>query len=1108
MIDRVGDAAECSNEASPIMPEVSSDIPDIKPTLAKGQGLPTLKNSLSTLYDEAFAPDGDMGASTETDTSRARALSRQQQLEMNTYESAIERWREETRKLMELGINIALKNGPVSGLIWNWHQALTSRLKEEIFRANQAEKANSKKPDDVERCMYGPFLQILPVEKLSAVTILSCVNHLSTIRGHSFQDTTLNQALRCVGAAVEDECLLETIRKDGDHRLWRSLDKSDSVQKLNRLVRIARVESRYGKILDQGPPSDVRREGLRWTEAIRIKVAAVLVSHLLQAARIGVSSKDPSSGAEIRESQPAFLHYYRYEKGRRVGMLRFNKALALKMEKDPLSCALAKHLPMLVEPKPWVDFQKGAFLTHQVRVVRTHGNNDLMTVRYAQKASENGDMDLVFSSLDALSRTPWRINREVFKVMVAGWNSGEALGKITPENPNVDYPAEPSPEASESERREWLSRKVAAQNKEAGYHSQRCFTNFQLEVARAYLNEVFYFPHNVDFRGRAYPMVPFFNYMGADPARSLLKFANGKELGEKGLSWIKIHLASLYGLSKATFEERQKFTDDNISEVFDSATRPLDGNRWWLKADDPWQCLGACIELKAALQSPDPRRFVSHLPVHQDGTCNGLQHYAALGGDILGASQVNLEPGDRPSDIYNTVADMVRAEIVAEAAQGDKVAQVLQHSITRKVVKQTVMTTVYGVTFVGALRQIRRQLDNVVFPNRETEIAANVSVARKTLKMLSTLFSGATEIQGWLSDCAKAISRAVTPEQILSLRKPSEDKDKNSPLAKRALTGEKPKRAKDEQLFLSPVIWTSPLKMPIVQPYRENTTQFVRTCLQKISITAPKLTDPCHRRKQLQAFPPNFIHSLDASHMMLTVLKCNEVGLTFAAVHDSFWTHAGDVDTMNQILREAFIRLHSEDIIGRLRAEFVVRYKGCLQLLSIPRKSAAGQEIARWRRERKTGKTVEKNWKMKELLMEARRLDLLESDKPEERLEGESMVTPATIYRDANTKNGATDISDTDGNRRGQSPLEMAIEEEADAALSGPAEQLANDDMITDVNSLGIHETEEDELVEPTPPKRKTKAEILFWAPIHFPPVPKKVCIILQFARPISLFMC
>lgn len=49
----------------------------------------------------------------------------------------------------------------------------------------------------------------------------------------------------------------------------------------------------------------------------------------------------------------------------------------------------------------------------------------------------------------------------------------------------------------------------------------------------------------------------------------------------------------------------------------------------------PWQCLATCFELAAAMRSPDPRAFVSSLPVQQDGSCNGLQHYAALGRDVV-----------------------------------------------------------------------------------------------------------------------------------------------------------------------------------------------------------------------------------------------------------------------------------------------------------------------------------------------------------------------------------------------------------------------------------------------------------------------------------------
>ena len=35
----------------------------------------------------------------------------------------------------------------------------------------------------------------------------------------------------------------------------------------------------------------------------------------------------------------------------------------------------------------------------------------------------------------------------------------------------------------------------------------------------------------------------------------------------------------------------------------------------------------------------------------------------------------------------------------------------------------------------------------------------------------------------------------------------------------------------------------------------------------------------------------------------------------FAGVHDSYWTHACDVDKMNQILREKFVELYSMPVL-------------------------------------------------------------------------------------------------------------------------------------------------------------------------------------------------
>lgn len=116
-------------------------------------------------------------------------------------------------------------------------------------------------------------------------------------------------------------------------------------------------------------------------------------------------------------------------------------------------------------------------------------------------------------------------------------------------------------------------------------------------------------------------------------------------------------MANLFGggIDKKPLAEREQFTIDNMALVSDSATNPVKGARWWKDAEDPWQCLAACIELHRASQCDDPTTFQSSLPVHQDGSCNGLQHYAALARDEDGGRAVNLLPGDAPADVYRCV---------------------------------------------------------------------------------------------------------------------------------------------------------------------------------------------------------------------------------------------------------------------------------------------------------------------------------------------------------------------------------------------------------------------------------------------------------------------
>lgn len=236
---------------------------------------------------------------------------------------------------------------------------------------------------------------------------------------------------------------------------------------------------------------------------------------------------------------------------------------------------------------------------------------------------------------------------------------------------------------------------------------------------------------------------------------------------------------------------------------------------------------------------------MSALPIHQDGTCNGLQHYAALGGDSRGAAQVNLAAADRPSDVYTHVSLAVEREVMKDAEAGNDIAQLLVGKISRKVVKQTVMTTVYGVTFVGAREQVEKQLkDRKDIPHEKLWAAASY-IAKKVLSFIfdwpllthflkvllciGETFKGAKGIQTWLNICARLISRSIPEERLKVTKNASGETVINLPKH----------RVKKEQM--TAVIWTTPLGLPIVQPYRKTSRKQIMTAIQSVFISDPNL---------------------------------------------------------------------------------------------------------------------------------------------------------------------------------------------------------------------------------------------------------------------------
>ncbi|KAI1795428.1 DNA/RNA polymerase [Ganoderma leucocontextum] len=845
--------------------------------------------------------------------------SRQRLLEQSVYNVAVERMKHQAEMMDDLGLpSRGLRSGDLRSWMWDWHQKLQGRIKAEVENLIVEERViermkKTKRATKTEELLLSPFLRLLSPEKLSLITIMELM-HLHNSGGVQDGMKTA-RALLSVGRAVEAEYRAEMCKKNnismpvplstppraGAHNVFTADGYKDLYAR--------RVTAR--KYME-----DSEEWTSEWGQLILVKVGSFLVDCMMDVATVSRTTKDVRSGEQLFEDQPAFFHSYEYQRGHRLGVIKLNPAVAERMSKDSLFETLhPRHLPMLVNPRPWLSYNQGGYFYNRSWAMRFKDSREQEV--YLRHASEAGRLELVFAGLDVLGSTPWLINRRVFDVVLEVWNSGERFCKIPPAVPVEPEPVRPENMDTDNKAKSvFLQRQKQWIQAKAANHSDRCSVNYKVDIARAFLGDTIYFPHNVDFRGRAYPIPPHLSHIGDDLSRGLLMFQEKKALGERGLRWLKIHLANLYGYDKASFEERVEYVQTHLGEIFDSADKPLEGGRWWTKADDPWQCLATCMELTAALRSPDAEAYECGLPVHQDGTCNGLQHYAALGGDAQGAAQVNLAAADRPSDVYTYVATMVEDSIQKDLEDDNEFAKVLAGKVSRKVVKQTVMTTVYGVTYIGARDQIERQLkDRGDIPVEMCWLAA-AYLAKKVLASIGDLFKGAKDIQNWLNMCARLVAKAIPQDRLVQSftePKPSGRPRKQEP------------RWKKEQM--TSVVWTTPLGLPIVQPYRAVKRKQVMTSLQTVFISDPSLPSTVNAQKQASAFPPNFIHSLDATHMMLTALECRAQGLTFASVHDSYWTHPSSIDQMSAIIRDTFIALHSSDVLKGLSDEFKERYK-------------------------------------------------------------------------------------------------------------------------------------------------------------------------------------
>ncbi|CAH2250120.1 jg6847 [Pararge aegeria aegeria] len=315
--------------------------------------------------------------------------------------------------------------------------------------------------------------------------------------------------------------------------------------------------------------------------------------------------------------------------------------------------------PTRAPPAPWLaPTANGAYLLTATPLVRMPYYVMAQTKRLEEASPAT--LYPVMDSLNQLGEVPWVINQPVLDLQMKIFRlGGDKKLDIPPPSSSLDSSqwagvgGDQSPASA-------MRRRVAINRVRAEMHSLWCDALYKLSLANHYRNCLFWLPHNMDFRGRVYAVGPHVSVLGADAARALLQLASQRPLGPKGLSWLKLHAINLTGTKKrSTVAERLEYAESIIDKILDSADNPLDGEGWWKKSEEPWQTLACCMEIANAMRSPNPEEYMCGFPVHQDGSCNGLQHYAALGGDASGAAAVNLAPRDKPQDVYSEIVALV-----------------------------------------------------------------------------------------------------------------------------------------------------------------------------------------------------------------------------------------------------------------------------------------------------------------------------------------------------------------------------------------------------------------------------------------------------------------
>jgi len=556
-----------------------------------------------------------------------------------------------------------------------------------------------------------------------------------------------------------------------------------------------------------------------------------------------------------------------------------------KRHVDMVSVASLLYRPMIVPPVPHSLKESGGNILKFVRKPMVQKFKDVSWDEVVvQKGSTPSDM--VVDGLNAMMHTEWSINTRVLDVMNNLFRNNTKCCNL-PAYSFMEFGfSDPYPtDGTKEDKAKWCTIKQDLYSTWFKEERARGRMLVRLKLANDLVKAKFFYQiYTCDFRGRANSACDLLSSQSSDFDRGLIQFSIGLPQTTEGLYWLKVHLANLFDQDKLLFDDRVKWVDDNMKSFELINEDPYNHKGLWVcnkkKKNTSFQRLAAIFDL---LRSDG----LTQIPVQMDGSCNGVQHWVALMKAKELSKHVNLENVEKPGDLYQHVADLVTVsmDLVKEqdTKSGKWAKEFLTHwngYINRSICKRAVMTDPYGVTLFGIRRYCKSE-GHLDWVDKEKMAGAVMELSSFIDKSLKGTLIQPNKGKVWLKFIADEISK------------------NNKTLE-----------------------WITPCGFHVVHQYfpfetRRSITKLFNMKELYFGTFNPDLVDT---RAVNLAIAPNYIHSLDASHMWSTILRMITANITsLSMVHDSYGCHAPNVALMRKFTLEEFHTMHSIDLLESLR---------------------------------------------------------------------------------------------------------------------------------------------------------------------------------------------